>query len=82
MPLVVPGITNTSGSGGKEEWLIKLAGKKISETSSDDTSFAKKDLPESHRILKPGDGVTMDYKPERMNIHVDENNTVHDVRFG
>ncbi|KAL2832082.1 peptidase inhibitor I78 family-domain-containing protein [Aspergillus cavernicola] len=80
MPLVVPGINNTSGS--KDEWLNKLVGKKISDYSSDATSFAKKDLPESHRIVKPGDAVTMDHRPERLNIHVDENENVHDVRFG
>lgn len=28
-------------------------------------SFAKKDLPESHRVLKPNDMKTMDHKPER-----------------
>ena len=31
MPLVVPGINNTGG--GKDEWLNKLVGKKISESS-------------------------------------------------
>lgn len=31
MPLVVPGINNTGGS--KDEWLNKLVGKKISESS-------------------------------------------------
>ena len=35
MPLVVPGITDNSnalGSGSKEEWLSKLAGKKIGDS--------------------------------------------------
>ncbi|KAL2872109.1 uncharacterized protein BJX67DRAFT_341531 [Aspergillus lucknowensis] len=82
MPLVVPGITNTSGGGSKDEWLNKLVGKKISESSSDATSFAKRDLPESHRILRPGDFKTMDFKPERLNIHVDENDNVRDVNYG
>ncbi|KAL4781023.1 hypothetical protein BJX76DRAFT_336404 [Aspergillus varians] len=82
MPLVVPGINNTSGGGGSmDEWLNKLVGKKISETSNA-TSFAKKDLPETHRILKPGDMKTMDHKPERLNIHVDENDNVRDVNYG
>lgn len=28
-------------------------------------SFAKKDLPESHRVLKPNDMKTMDHNPNR-----------------
>ncbi|KAE8135493.1 hypothetical protein BDV38DRAFT_139989 [Aspergillus pseudotamarii] len=78
MPLVVPQVN----SGDKNEWLNKLAGKTITEGTSDVTSFAKKDLPESHRILKPGDMKTMDYKPERLNVHLDDKGTVHDVNFG
>ncbi|KAJ5086438.1 hypothetical protein NUU61_007745 [Penicillium alfredii] len=79
MPLVVPGVT--SSLGDQSEWVNKLMGKKISETS-DATSFAKKDLPESHRVLKPGDMKTMDHKPERLNIHVDDDGTVRDVNYG
>ncbi|GAQ41483.1 hypothetical protein AtubIFM55763_009200 [Aspergillus tubingensis] len=82
MPLVVPGINNTSGGASQEEWLNKLAGKKLTESSSDVTSFAKKDLPQQHRVLKPGDAKTMDMRPERMNIHLGDDGTVHDVTFG
>ncbi|PYH89433.1 hypothetical protein BO71DRAFT_403078 [Aspergillus ellipticus CBS 707.79] len=84
MPLVVPGVNNVGGGPdlNKEEWLHKLAGKTISESSSDVTSFAKQDLPETHRILKPGDIMTRDYRPERLNVHVSEEGTVHDVTIG
>ncbi|KAE8353828.1 hypothetical protein BDV28DRAFT_132305 [Aspergillus coremiiformis] len=78
MPLVVPNLNQ----GDKNEWLTKLAGKTITENTNDVTSFAKKDLPQSHRILKPGDMKTMDHNPERLNVHLDENGTVHDVNFG
>ncbi|RDW76359.1 uncharacterized protein DSM5745_06351 [Aspergillus mulundensis] len=83
MPLVVPGITNTSGSGSgsKEEWLNKLVGKRIAD-SHNETCFAKQDLPETHRIVKPGEVTTMDHRPERLNIHVDENDNVRDVNYG
>ncbi|KAJ0424685.1 hypothetical protein BJY00DRAFT_276162 [Aspergillus carlsbadensis] len=80
MPLVVPGITSNSG-GNKDEWLNKLVGKKISE-SSNETCFAKKDLPETHRIVKPGEFTTMDHQPDRLNIHLDENDNVRDVNYG
>ncbi|KAJ5939533.1 hypothetical protein N7466_002667 [Penicillium verhagenii] len=63
MPLVVPGIN--SSLGDKSEWVNKLMGKKISDTGSNEISFAKKDLPESHRVLKPGDMKSMDHNPER-----------------
>lgn len=32
-------------------------------------SFAKKDLPKSHRVLKPGDMKTMDEQPDRYGIY-------------
>ncbi|KAJ5383122.1 hypothetical protein N7517_001033 [Penicillium concentricum] len=79
MPLVVPGIN--SSMGDKPEWLNKLMGKTISDTSNE-TSFAKKDLPESHRILKPGDMKTQDHNPNRLNVHVNDDGTVHDVNYG
>ncbi|RAL00354.1 uncharacterized protein BO80DRAFT_383699 [Aspergillus ibericus CBS 121593] len=81
MPLVVPGINNAPGPN-QEEWLNKLAGKKLTESSeSDVTTFAKKDLPQSHRVIKPGDMATMDFNPDRMNIHVDEAGIVKNVTF-
>ncbi|EAU38845.1 conserved hypothetical protein [Aspergillus terreus NIH2624] len=83
MPLVVPGMLNTNDAqGSKEEWMSKLAGKKISDSTSDVNSFSKKDLPESHRILKPGDAMTMDHRPDRLNVHLDQSGIVHDVNFG
>ncbi|KAL4813692.1 hypothetical protein BDW67DRAFT_167717 [Aspergillus spinulosporus] len=81
MPLVVPGITNAGSGNSKDEWLNKLVGKKISD-SHNGTCFAKQDLPESHRIVKAGDFTTMDHRPERLNIHLDENENVRDVNYG
>ncbi|KKK22719.1 hypothetical protein P175DRAFT_0555165 [Aspergillus ochraceoroseus IBT 24754] len=86
MPLVVPGITNTggantSGQATKDEWLNKLVGKKLSESSSDETTFAKKDLPKIHRIVKRGEMMTMDHRPDRLNIYLDENDNVRDVNY-
>ncbi|OJJ49638.1 hypothetical protein ASPZODRAFT_22371 [Penicilliopsis zonata CBS 506.65] len=80
MPLVVPGIN--SSMGNKTDWANKLMGKKITEASADMNSFAKRDLPESHRILRPGDMATRDHKPERLNIHLGEDDTVRDVNYG
>ncbi|KAK6067341.1 Translation machinery-associated protein 20 [Seiridium cupressi] len=71
MPLVVPGITGTSGNQA-EEWTNKLVGKKLSEESSNETSFCKKDLPQQCRVIQPGQMVTKDFVPDRLNVHVKE----------
>ena len=64
MPLVVPGINNTSGGADNQSWINKLMGKKIGDSHSEN-SFAKKDLPKEHRVLGDGDMATMDHKPDR-----------------
>lgn len=38
------------------------------------------DLP--HRIYKQGDPVTMDYRPDRLNIMTDENGVIIEVKCG
>lgn len=63
MPLVVPGLQSKDGDK-TSDWMNKLMGKKIGE-SSDEITFAKKDLPKEHRVLKEGDMATMDHKPDR-----------------
>ncbi|OAP60654.1 hypothetical protein AYL99_05656 [Fonsecaea erecta] len=83
MPLVIPGINNTgsSGSGNTEEWMTKLMGKRLGDTSNE-TQFAKKDLPQNHRVVEDGGMMTMDHNPDRLNIHVDKDGTVKKVTHG
>ncbi|KAI0163536.1 hypothetical protein BJ166DRAFT_295903 [Pestalotiopsis sp. NC0098] len=81
MPLVIPGITGNSGDK-TEEWTNKLVGKKLSEGSSDEVSFCKKDLPEECRVIEPGSMVTKDFKPDRLNVHLKEDGTVSHVQHG
>ncbi|KAM5440736.1 hypothetical protein McanMca71_001392 [Microsporum canis] len=78
MPLVVPQVSEND----KAAWAAKLMGKKITDSESNETCFAKKDLPEGHRVLKPGDMTTMDFNPERLNVYVGEDGTVMDVKHG
>ncbi|KAL2052685.1 hypothetical protein ABVK25_006925 [Lepraria finkii] len=80
MPLVVPGMMGGSGNQ-QEDWMNKLVGKKITDGSSDATSFAKQDLPKEHRVLEPGSMTTQDFNPDRMNIHLAEDGTVRHVDF-
>eukprot|EP01127_Copromyxa_protea_P013182 TRINITY_DN351_c0_g1_i1.p1 TRINITY_DN351_c0_g1~~TRINITY_DN351_c0_g1_i1.p1 ORF type:complete len:145 (-),score=12.24 TRINITY_DN351_c0_g1_i1:64-498(-) len=39
-------------------------------------------LPRPHRILRPGDKMTMDYRPERLNISLDGEDIIRFVRWG
>ncbi|PTB67662.1 hypothetical protein BBK36DRAFT_1116043 [Trichoderma citrinoviride] len=77
MPLVVPGIM-TNSDDKTQEWANKLVGKTYSENESNET----RDLPEVHRIIKPGSIVTKDFRPERLNIHLKEDGTVSHVQHG
>ncbi|EXJ68124.1 uncharacterized protein A1O5_08739 [Cladophialophora psammophila CBS 110553] len=80
MPLVVPGITsNPKDATG--EWMNKLMGKRLGETSNE-THFAEKDLPQNHRVVQEGMMMTMDHNPDRLNIHVDKDGTVKKVTHG
>merc|ERR1712029_808449 len=80
MPLVVPGI-QSEGGDGIQAWTTKLMGKTLGDDHSE-TCFAKQDLPKEHRVLQPDTMCTQDYKPDRLNVHVDEAGTVKDVKFG
>ncbi|KAK4540548.1 hypothetical protein LTR36_009078 [Oleoguttula mirabilis] len=82
MPLIVPGMMSSNGGDDKtSQWMNKLMGKKIGEASNE-TTFAKTELPKEHRIVKEGDMTTMDHKPERLNIHTGGDGTVQKVTHG
>ncbi|KAI9829129.1 MAG: hypothetical protein M1832_000152 [Thelocarpon impressellum] len=77
MPLVVPGITGSSAADNKTtEWANKLMGKTLGDGGSNETTFARKDLPAKTRVLKPGDVSTMDMQPDRLNVHLGDDGTV------
>ncbi|KAF1356926.1 hypothetical protein BDV97DRAFT_286776 [Delphinella strobiligena] len=80
MPLVVPGLQSNDGDK-TSKWMNSLMGKKIGD-SSDNVTFAKKDLPEQHRVIKEGDFSTADHNPDRLNIHVGDDGTVRKVTHG
>ncbi|KAF2722825.1 hypothetical protein K431DRAFT_221192 [Polychaeton citri CBS 116435] len=83
MPLVVPGLSSNSGDGNDQtsHWMTQLMGKKIGDDSNE-TTFAKKELPQNHRVVKEGDMMTMDFKPDRLNIHTGDDGTVKKVTHG
>ncbi|CAO3619872.1 unnamed protein product [Cunninghamella echinulata] len=74
-------------SGGENNvWHSKLVGKYIVDNAphsfSEDQVFYKKDLPTQHRILPPNAMRTMDFRPERLNIMVNEERKVTGVNYG
>ncbi|KAK2626934.1 hypothetical protein QTJ16_004109 [Diplocarpon rosae] len=78
MPLVVPGIMSGGEQNKTDEWTNKLVGKKLGE-SSDEVTFARSELPKETRIIEPGSMVTKDFKPERLNVHLNDDGTVSHV---
>ncbi|KAG0649814.1 hypothetical protein D0Z07_3827 [Hyphodiscus hymeniophilus] len=79
MPLVVPGINSGGDASKTEEWTNKLVGKTLGEGSSNEVNFAKADLPKETRVIQPGQMVTKDFNPDRLNVHVDDKGTVTHV---
>ncbi|KAK4121581.1 hypothetical protein N657DRAFT_657641 [Parathielavia appendiculata] len=83
MPLVVPGVTaDNMGDDKTQEWMNKLVGKKLSEEPSSETTFCKTELPQETRVIEPGMMVTKDFKPDRLNVHVNDDGTVSHVTHG
>ncbi|KAI9834650.1 MAG: hypothetical protein M1826_000052 [Phylliscum demangeonii] len=79
MPLVVPGINNVKDGEGSEDWKNLLMGKKLTDTTSDATNFARRDLPKEHRVVEEGSLLTQDFKPDRLNVHLDKDGKVSHV---
>lgn len=65
---------------GSPSWCERYS--KVDKLTCIPQTFAKKDLPEQHRVLQPDSMKTMDFRPERLNIHVDEEGTVKNVQYG
>jgi len=80
MPLVVPGLSG--GADKNSDWMNKLMGKKLTDSNTDHSSFSKKELPANHRVVEGDSMMTMDHNPDRLNVHVDKDGTVKNVKFG
>ncbi|KAF8249401.1 hypothetical protein K440DRAFT_622055 [Wilcoxina mikolae CBS 423.85] len=48
-----------------QEWEAKLKGKDVTSEQ------VKRELPQKHRVIKPGAMVTKDFVEDRLNVHVD-----------
>jgi len=81
MPLVVPGLMSKGGNDKTSQWANKLVGKKIGDTSNE-TTFAKTELPKETRVIEEGGFATSDHKPDRLNVHTAGDGTVTKVTHG
>jgi hypothetical protein len=68
-------------SSGSSDWKTKLLGKTLGDSHTE-TSFARNELPKETRVLQPDAMKTMDHKPDRLNVHVDDKGVVRDVSHG
>ncbi|RHZ46557.1 hypothetical protein Glove_615g17 [Diversispora epigaea] len=73
-----------------DEWKSKLVGKTLVR-SKDISTASEVDndkvvhetvLPEGKRIINKGMFVTMDWKPERLNVHLNEDDKIMSVNYG
>ncbi|KAI9257411.1 hypothetical protein BY458DRAFT_558193 [Sporodiniella umbellata] len=70
-----------------KEWKAKLVGKTCIEedeqtTLSEGEFFRRSDLPKPSRVVGPDSLLTMDYRPERLNVQIDFRKICTDVTLG
>ncbi|KAG2205772.1 uncharacterized protein EV154DRAFT_504330 [Mucor mucedo] len=68
-------------------WRDKLVGKVVLNddevtTLEENECIRRKDLPQPNRVVPPGSMVTMDFRPERLNVRVDHTMRVTGVNYG
>jgi len=61
-----------------------LIGKKLKaeEETSDENSFTTKDIPGPYRFIRPSEMSSLDYRPDRFLIYLDDNDVAVDVHYG
>ncbi|KAK9454552.1 hypothetical protein V1511DRAFT_511906 [Dipodascopsis uninucleata] len=80
--------SNRNPKGGYHDpiavkWQKVLVGKKLTDSSSaTDDSYPKSQLPSPYRVVKPGSMLTMDFRPERLNITLNKEGVIEHVRTG
>ena len=59
------------------EWVTRYAGLDLAGALA-----LAEDEGRPTRVLRPGDAMTMDWRPGRLNLHVDDDGTLVEVRAG
>lgn len=64
-------------------FLYNSESKSSLDSLGDNIKFVNEDdLPKKKRVIKPGYMVTMDYDPERLNVHIRDDFYIKDVKWG
>ncbi|KAJ3357767.1 hypothetical protein GGF32_000849 [Allomyces javanicus] len=66
-------------------WEQKLVGKTlvrgVSAQATNENQVTEAELPPVHRILSKNSIMTMDYRTDRLNVHIDDDNKITRVMF-
>lgn len=68
-----------------EYWRSRLVGKTLVEEESSysgDQFVKRSQLPKLHRVIPPGGIVTLDFRPDRLNLRVTASKAIQSVSFG
>jgi hypothetical protein len=74
----------TGGPQMSKEEAEALIGKRVVKKASDedgDDVVVESTLPNPYRVLKPRSRQTRDYRPERLNLHVNDDGVIEKVSF-
>ncbi|KAJ1942704.1 hypothetical protein FBU59_003124 [Linderina macrospora] len=73
-------------SCSQQEWQPRLAGRRIVEERREgwhgefSNVYFVQDLPFFHRIVRPGDMITSDFRPDRLTVRIDNKGSVVEVK--
>ncbi|WP_433547795.1 I78 family peptidase inhibitor [Streptomyces sp. CA-294286] len=79
------GLPTVAAAPDYQQWVGRTLvrnGKQPPASMPVDRLVHERDLPEPHRVITPGSFTTMDYVEDRVNVHVDEHDTITHVDFG
>ncbi|QNI04067.1 hypothetical protein HXW73_14645 [Halomonas sp. SH5A2] len=80
-----PKVDNAQPSGDEKtacrlEDIQSAVGMSLDDTSSD--ALARQSGAEQVRVLRPGEAATLDHRPERLNIHLNDNDVIEELSCG
>ena len=67
----------TDGPLPDTDWIVEFTGLDI-----DGALALAQSQGRTARVLRPGDAMTMDYRPDRLNLYLDDAGVLSDVRAG
>ncbi|MGM0825390.1 MAG: I78 family peptidase inhibitor [Pseudomonadota bacterium] len=80
-----PRVDNTQSSDNAQkscrlDAISSAVGTPLADTS--EAALARQSGAEQTRVLRPGDAATLDHRPERLNIHLNDNDVIEELSCG